>query len=114
MSTRMPVFDLFAPDAFDHPGGEIEGAAVAIGPEGYAVLSFEAATAVLRDTRFRNSALQLMEDFGIADGPVHDFRARSIIMREGAAQLRLRTPLARFMGPAIVQDTRFVLREIVR
>ena len=113
MSTRMPVFDLFAPDAFDHPGGEIEGAAVAIGPEGYAVLSFEAATAVLRDTRFRNSALQLMEDFGIADGPVHDFRARSIIMREGAAQLRLRTPLARFMGPAIVQDTRFVLREIV-
>ena len=59
--------------------------------------------------RFANSALRLMEEFGINDGAVHGFRARSIIMQDGAQQLRLRTPLARFMGPATVQNTREML-----
>ena len=35
----LPAFDLFAPDASDHPGGGSEDAAVAVGPEGYAVLT---------------------------------------------------------------------------
>lgn len=34
-------------------------------------------------------------------------------MQEGKQQLRLRTPLARFMGPATVQNTREILADIV-
>ncbi|XVQ09649.1 cytochrome P450 [Spirillospora sp. CA-255316] len=113
MTTTLPRFELFAPDAFDHPGGALAEGPLALGSEGFAVLSYELASAVLRDTRFQNSALRLMEDFGIADGPVHDFRARSIIMIEGAPHLRLRTPLARFMSPVTVEKIRGVLRDIV-
>jgi len=113
MTVTLPRFELFAPDAFDHPGGALPEGPLAIGSEGYAVMTFELASAVLRDSRFQNSALRLMEDFGIAEGPVHDFRARSIIMIEGPSHLRLRTPLARFMSPVTVERTREVLRDIV-
>ncbi|MFI5719590.1 cytochrome P450 [Nocardia sp. NPDC051750] len=109
----MSTVDPFAPDADTHLGGAADGRAVVQGPYGYAVLTHEAASAVLRDSRFQNSALRLMEEFGIKDGPVHDFRERSIIMVEGKQQLRLRTPLARFMSPVTVAGTRGVLRRIV-
>jgi cytochrome P450 len=113
MTVTLPRFELFAPDAFDHPGGALPDGPLAIGSEGYAVMTFELASAVLRDSRFQNSALRLMEDFGITEGPVHDFRTRSIIMIEGPSHLRLRTPLARFMSPVTVERTRAVLRGIV-
>lgn len=113
MTVTLPRFELFAPDAFDHPGGALPEGPLAIGSEGYAVMTFELASAVLRDSRFQNSALRLMEDFGITEGLVHDFRARSIIMIEGPSHLRLRTPLARFMSPVTVERTRAVLRDIV-
>ena len=103
MTNTVPTFELFAPNATDHPGGALPDGGIASGPEGYAVLSYQLATDVLRNPRFANSALRLMEEFGINDGAVHGFRARSIIMQDGAQQLRLRTPLARFMGPATVQ-----------
>jgi cytochrome P450 len=54
-----------------------------------------------------------MEDFGIAAGPVHEFRSRSVLMAEGARHTRLRTPLARFMGPTTVEAIRGVLRGIL-
>ncbi|GGJ65692.1 cytochrome P450 [Streptomyces brasiliensis] len=111
--TNARVFDPFAPDAGQHLGGAFDDQAILEGPFGYAVLGYELAGAVLRDRRFQNSALRLMEQFGITDGPVHDFRARSIIMVEGEPQLRLRTPLARFMSPVTVKNTRAVLRTIV-
>lgn len=114
MTTTLPRFEPFSPDAVVHTGGALEGGPLALGSDGYTVLNFDLATAVLRDTRFKNAALQLMEDFGIKDGPVHEFRERSIIMAEGPRHMRLRTPLARFMGPATVQNTRTVLRDIVR
>lgn len=107
------VFDPFAPDADQHLGGAINGQAILEGEYGYAVLDYELAGTVLRDRRFQNSALRLMEEIGITDGPVHDFRERSIIMVEGEQQLRLRTPLARFMSPVTVTKTRAVLKEIV-
>ncbi|MGY1812247.1 cytochrome P450 [Blastococcus sp. SYSU D00820] len=113
MTTTLPAFELFSPDAFDHPGGALPGGPLAVGTEGHAVLSYDLAAAVLRDRRFQNSALRLMEDFGITAGPVHEFRARSIIMVEGAPHLRLRTPLARFMSPVTVEKTRQALRDIV-
>jgi len=109
----VPAFDPFAPDRATHIGGAFEGQSLIQGPYGYAVLSYELATTVLRDTRFQNSALRMMEEFGITDGPVHDFRERSIIMIEGPSHLRLRTPLARFMSPVTVQNTRQVLRDMV-
>ncbi|GGG26654.1 cytochrome P450 [Rhodococcoides trifolii] len=112
MST-LHAFDPFAPDSLAHVGGAADGAALVQGDYGYAVLDFELATAVLRDTRFINAALTLMEQFGITDGPVHDFRAKSVIMAEGSQHMRLRTPLARFMGPSTVEDIRTVLREII-
>jgi cytochrome P450 len=108
-----PAFDPFAPDRSTHVGGAFQGRGLVHGEFGYAVVTYEAATTVLRNTRFQNSALRLMEEFGITDGPVHDFRARSIIMIEGPPHLRLRTPLARFMSPVTVQKTRSVLRDIV-
>jgi cytochrome P450 len=108
-----PAFDPFAPDRATHVGGAFEGRPLVDGAYGYAVLSYGLATEVLRDSRFQNSALRLMEEFGIAEGPVHDFRERSIIMIEGPSHLRLRTPLARFMSPVTVQNTRSVLRDIV-
>lgn len=113
MTNTVPTFELFAPNATDHPGGALPDGGIASGPEGYAVLSYQLATDVLRNPRFANSALKLMEEFGINDGAVHGFRARSIIMQDGAQQLRLRTPLARFMGPATVQNTREMLTDIV-
>jgi len=111
--TMVPTFDPFAPDRTDHVGGAFQGRDLVQGDFGYAVVTYDAATAVLRNTRFQNSALRLMEEFGITDGPVHDFRARSIIMIEGPPHLRLRTPLARFMSPVTVQNTRSILRDIV-
>lgn len=113
MTTLLPQLELFNPEATEHPGGALADGPIAAGSQGYAVLDFALATAVLRDTRFQNAALKLMEEFGIDDGPVHDFRAQSIIMAEGKRHLRLRTPLARFMGPATVQNTRDALRDIV-
>ena len=113
MSTLLPQLELFTPEAADHAGGALPDGPIAVGSEGYAILDFALATAVLRDTRFQNAALKLMEEFGITDGPVHEFRAQSIIMAEGKRHLRLRTPLARFMGPATVQNTRDTLRGIV-
>lgn len=111
--TTLPDFELFAPDAFEHSGGALPGGPLAVGSEGYAVLSYDLASKALRDSRLQNSALRLMEEFGITDGPVHDFRSRSILMLEGKPQLRLRTPLARFMSPVTVQNTRDTLRDIV-
>lgn len=112
MST-LPAFDPFAPDSPSHTGGAADGAALVQGDYGFAVLDFDLATKVLRDTRFINAALTLMEQFGITDGPVHDFRANSLIMAEGKRHMRLRTPLARFMGPTTVEDIRTVLRNIL-
>ncbi len=114
MTTTVPTFELFSQHAADHAGGALAQGGIAAGSDGYAVLSYQLATEVLRNPRFANSALRLMEEFGISNGPVHGFRARSIIMQDGAQQLRLRTPLARFMGPATVQNTREVLTEIVQ
>ncbi len=68
---------------------------------------------MLRDQRFGNGALALMEDFGITHGQVHDFRAQSIIMASGPRHLRLRTPLARFMGPVTVEGIRHEVRSII-
>ncbi|GAA4013225.1 cytochrome P450 [Streptomyces plumbiresistens] len=114
MTTTPPHFEPFSPDALAHPGGALAEGPLALGSAGYTVLSFELGTAVLRDSRFQNAALTLMEDFGITDGPVHDFRAHSLLMAEGPRHLRLRTPLARFMGPATVENIRSVLREIIQ
>lgn len=114
MNTTLPHFEPFSPDALTHPGGALAEGPLALGSAGYTVLSFELATAVLRDKRFQNAALKLMEDFGITDGPVHDFRAHSLLMADGPRHLRLRTPLARFMGPATVENIRGALREIIQ
>jgi cytochrome P450 len=111
--TTSQAFDPFSPDAEVHEGGALHGEPLVRGPFGFAVLSYELATTVLRDTRFKNAALTLMEEFGITDGPVHDFRANSMIMAEGKRHIRLRTPLARFMGPTTVQNIRAVLRGIL-
>lgn len=113
MTTTLPHFEPFAPDALAHTGGALAESPLALGSTGYTVLSFELATAVLRDSRFQNAALRLMEEFGITDGPVHDFRAQSILMAEGPRHLRLRMPLARFMGPSTVENIRGALREII-
>ncbi|MBY6685612.1 cytochrome P450 [Rhodococcus sp. BP-149] len=107
------AFDPFAPDSPAHTGGATDSGAVVHGDYGYAVLDFATATEVLRDSRFVNAALTLMEQFGITDGPVHDFRANSLIMADGPRHMRLRTPLARFMGPSTVEDIRSVLRDII-
>ncbi|TWG06410.1 cytochrome P450 [Streptomyces brevispora] len=107
------TFDPFSPDAGTHQGGALDGHALVQGDYGTAVLGYDLASKVLRDKRFQNSALRLMEEFGITAGPVHDFRARSIIMLEGDPHLRLRVPLARFMSPVTVRNTRDVLRWIV-
>lgn len=112
MST-LHAFDPFAPDSPAHTGGATDSGAVVHGDYGYAVLDFATATEVLRDSRFVNAALTLMEQFGITDGPVHDFRANSLIMADGPRHMRLRTPLARFMGPSTVEDIRSVLRDII-
>jgi cytochrome P450 len=112
-TTTLPAFDPFSPEASRHQGGALSGGSLAYGPSGYTALSYELATALLRDTRFKNAALTLMEDFGITDGPVHAFRSRSLIMAEGERHMRLRTPLARFMGPTTVQDIRAVIRDIL-
>lgn len=114
MTTTLPHFEPFSPDALSHPGGALADGPLALGSVGYTVLSFELGTTVLRDSRFQNAALKLMEDFGITDGPVHDFRAHSLLMAEGPRHLRLRTPLARFMGPATVENIRGVLREVIQ
>jgi cytochrome P450 len=114
MTTTLPHFEPFSPDALAHPGGALTEGPLALGSAGYTVLSFELATSVLRDKRFRNAALKLMEDFGITDGPVHDFRAHSLLMADGPRHLRLRTPLARFMGPATVETIRGALRRIIQ
>lgn len=111
--SNLPVLDPFAPESPDHDGGAFHGNSVVAGTYGFAVLDYDMASTVLRDSRFQNSALRLMEEFGIDSGPAHDFRARSIIMLEGKPHLRLRTPLARFMSPVTVQRTRSFLREIV-
>lgn len=112
MST-LPAFNPFAPDTEEHIGGALDGHGIVEGPYGYGVLSHELAGVVLRDRRFQNSALRLMEEYGITDGPAHEFRARSIIMIEGRSHLRLRTPLAKFMSPVTVARTRDVLTDIV-
>ncbi|MBA4866528.1 cytochrome P450 [Streptomyces sp. PSKA54] len=114
MTTTLPHFEPFSPDALAHRGGALAEGPVALGSAGYTILNFELATTVLRDSRFQNAALKLMEDFGITDGPVHEFRAHSLLMAEGRRHLRLRTPLARFMGPATVENIRGILREIIQ
>ncbi|MBW8799008.1 MAG: cytochrome P450 [Streptomyces sp.] len=114
MNTPLPHFEPFSPDALAHPGGALAEGPLALGSAGYTVLSHELATTVLRDKRFQNAALKLMEDFGITDGPVHDFRAHSLLMADGPRHLRLRTPLARFMGPATVENIRDALRQIIQ
>src|SRR4051812_33476416 len=106
MTNTVPTFELFAPNATDHACGPLREGGIASGPDDYAVLSYQLATDVLRNPRFANSALRLMEEFVTNDGAVHGCRARSIIMQDGAQQRRLRTPLARFMGPATVRNTR--------
>lgn len=107
------IFDPFAPDTDQHSGGAFHGQSIVSGDYGYAVTDYETAGKVLRDKRFRNSALRLMEEIGITDGPVHDFRERSIIMIEGKPHLHLRSPLARWMGPARVKKIQDVLRGII-
>ncbi|MEH0580384.1 MULTISPECIES: cytochrome P450 [Streptomyces] len=114
MNTTLPHFEPFSPDALAHPGGALAEGPLALGSAGYTVLGYELATTVLRDKRFQNAALKLMEDFGITDGPVHDFRAHSLLMADGPRHLRLRTPLARFMGPATVENIRGALRQIIQ
>lgn len=109
----LPKFEPFSDEAKLHAGGAIGGKPLAIGTAGYTVLDYQLAMKVLRDTRFSNSALRLMEDFGITDGPVHEFRERSLLIAEGPRHIRLRTPLARFMGPTTVEAIRGVLREIL-
>lgn len=109
----LPAFEPFDTEAGPHAGGKLEGKGIAYGADGYTVLGYETATKVLRDKRFQNAALKLMEEFGITSGPVHQFRAQSVIMVEGKPHMRLRTPLARFMGPASVEAMRDVLRRIL-
>lgn len=109
----LPVVDPFAPESPIHDGGAFHGQSIVEGNYGYAVLDYGLASSVLRDDRFQNSALRLMEEFGIDSGAPHEFRARSIIMLEGKPHLRLRIPLARFMSPVTVQRTRSYLRDIV-
>ncbi|MFI6772163.1 cytochrome P450 [Nocardia sp. NPDC050412] len=113
--TLLPRFDPFAPQAQAqaHEGGALPDGPLALGPSGYTVLTYDLATTVLRNTRFKNAALELMEQFGITDGLAHEFRANSVIMAEGARHFRLRAPMARFMGPHTVQEIRGIVREIV-
>lgn len=107
------LFDPFSPDTDQHSGGAFDGRSIIEGDYGYAIVDYELAGIVLRDRRFGNSALRLMEEIGITDGPVHEFRDRSIIMVEGPQHLRLRMPLARFMSPVTVTKIRSVLQQIV-
>jgi len=111
MADPLPAFEPFSTVPQLHAGGALEGKPLAFSSSGYTVLSYALASRVLRDTRFRNAALDLMEDFGITAGPVHEFRARSIIMSEGQQHTRLRTPLARFMGPSTVGAIRDVIKD---
>ena len=68
----LPVIDPFAPESPMHDGGAFLGQSVVEGPYGFAVLDYALASSVLRDNRFQNSALRLMEEFGIVSGPAHD------------------------------------------
>lgn len=106
------TFDPFSPDTSQHVGGSFHGESVTKGSYGFAVLSHEASGKVLRNIKFQNSALRLMEEFGITKGPIHEFRGNSVIMQEGPNHLRLRTPLARFMNPITVERTRSVLQDL--
>ncbi|WP_082905814.1 cytochrome P450 [Bradyrhizobium centrolobii] len=112
-SDALPAVEPFSAEPQPHMGGAIEGKPLGFGSAGYVVLSYALAARVLRDSRFRNAALDLMEQFGITAGPVHEFRARSVLMAEGPQHMRLRAPLARFMGPNTVETIRDVLRDIL-
>ena len=71
-SNTVPTFELFAPN----PRSPRWRASTGIDRGRqlrYAVLSYQLATGVLRNPRFANSALRLMEEFGINDGAVMVF-----------------------------------------
>lgn len=113
----LPELDLFAPDVREHPDEALARvraeSPLAWSSNGYVVVSHALAKSVLRDQRLVGAALHVMEQMGITDGPVYEYRARSLIMSLDDRHMRLRAPMARFLGPSTVQGMRAVIREII-
>jgi cytochrome P450 len=117
MTRVLPELDLYDPDVRAHPEEAMArvraDSPMASSRNGHAVIGYELAKTVLRDPRLVGAALRVMEDIGIKDGPVYEYRARSLIMSLDDRHMRLRIPMARFLGPSTVKNLRDVIRGIV-
>ena len=124
VDTALPVFDAGLP-ALDYdltatpqdlrtPLRDAQAqAAVAIGPVGPEILSYEFARAVLRDDRFAiPPGINLMAQ-GVTSGPLYDKVMGSLLCLEGAAHQRLRKLVAKAFTPRATAGLHDTIAEVV-
>jgi cytochrome P450 len=87
---------------------------IAKGLFGYAILSYEDATAILRDKRWHNAASKIPELRGITDPEIIGRRDRpSILSAEGDVHTRLRRLVAKAFSPRSADRLRPFMREVI-
>jgi cytochrome P450 len=94
-------YDPFASpgEAYDHLRAAQRAAPIAIGPLGPEVLSYEAARAVMRDTRFAIPPGINLTAMGVTSGPLYDKVVGSLLCMEGTEHQRLRKLVSKAFTP---------------
>ncbi|MEL6891441.1 MAG: cytochrome P450 [Actinomycetota bacterium] len=80
---------------------------------GFAVISYDDVTGILRDKRWHNAIAKLPEMMGITDPEILENRRRSIITSEGDEHTRLRRLVAQSFSPRAADRLRPAMRRVV-
>ena len=108
-------YDPFASpaEAYDHLRRAQRTAPIAIGPLGPEVISYEAARAILRDTRFGIPPGINLTAMGVTSGPLYDKVLGSLLCLEGAEHQRLRKLVSKAFTPRATARLHDTIDEVV-
>ena len=108
-------YDPFASpnEAYDRLRAAQRAAPIAIGPLGPEVLSYDAARAVLRDTRFGIPPGINLAAMGLTSGPLFDKVVGSLLCLEGGEHQRLRKLVSKAFTPRATARLHDTINEVV-
>src|SRR5262245_34604222 len=111
-----PYLDFFSPEFLADPGPVIaalrEQSPVARTPIGAVVIAHANVVELLAAPRLRSSLLDFVRIQGIAEGPIHDAVATSILAIDGPDHTRLRKLVSRAFTPRSVERLRPAMRAL--
>jgi cytochrome P450 len=113
-----PFLDIFAPDFLTAPGPIMDAlrreSCLARTAIGVLVIRHANVAELLADPRLHSSLLQFLRIQGLADGPIFDAVAKSLLALDGDDHTRIRKLVSRAFTPRSVERLRPAMRALAR